>query len=202
LRDDEGGGAEVEEEEGRAAGPETIRPAFRRRGPAVEKEELESEVLASFKLGAPAKEGRRLVLAVRNGPIFEIRRAARRPGERDSVVDAEDIGTSRESAGFEETMGAKRPEEPGAIEKDGSVGGKEVLARSTKGSRGLVAKEKGETGGKAVEEVAVSGRNENGREGSEVVESGRVVRSEEVTEEDRALAAIISAARAESAEGV
>jgi len=198
LRDDEGGGAEVEEEEGSAAGPETTRPAFRRRGPVVEKEELESEVLASLELEVPAKEGRRLVLAVRKGPIFEIRRAARRPGERDSEV-AEVIGTSRESAGFEETIGANRPEEPGAIEKEGSVGGREVLARSTKGDRGVVANEKGERGGTEVEEEVVPGRNEKGREGSE---GGRVVRREEVTDEDRALAAIISAARAESAEGV
>jgi hypothetical protein len=155
-----------EAEEAKAAGPETTRPAFRTRGPFVEKEELEREVLASEdEDGVPAKEGRREVFAVRRGPMFETRRAFR-PGERDS---AEDMGTSSELEGCVATRGAKRPDDPGAIENEASVGTLGALARSKKGERGRAA----EVGrGERVEsfESESIGRKENGVEGSE--ESG------------------------------
>lgn len=96
---------EAEEEEGSAAGPETILPAFRDTGPP-----LVNERSFADELDGAMDDVRCLVFAVRSGPMLETRRGWRLWG-----ASREAMGRSRDRGGSDATRGAKRLGEGGAL---------------------------------------------------------------------------------------
>lgn len=149
------------------------------------------------------KEVRRVDLVERRGPMLEMRRraAAARRG-----VSATAVGVGAQEAEEDETMGAKRPEEVGAMEvewceKDESEEALEVmdeLPTSEKGVReeegtggGGIEAEEGESREKKLAELTSETRGRGERR-----EAAGLVRSAPRVDEERALRAIISAALA------